>query len=126
MRDIRGNRISMIFQDPMMTLNPVLTIRTQMVETVLAHVDARGYSSLSLVGSSLGGMVSILAVYQGLNPKTMVLISPATDFKENHSKPRVEDCISNEFYLDTWKRDFYEMAGFIKVRTWLLVKGPRR
>ncbi len=37
MRDIRGNRISMIFQDPMMTLNPVLTIGTQMVETVLAH-----------------------------------------------------------------------------------------
>ena len=37
MRAIRGNRISMIFQDPMMTLNPVLTIKTQMVETVLAH-----------------------------------------------------------------------------------------
>ncbi len=37
MREIRGNRISMIFQDPMRTLNPVLTIRTQMVETVLAH-----------------------------------------------------------------------------------------
>ena len=37
MRKIRGNRISMIFQDPMMTLNPVLRIRTQMVETVLAH-----------------------------------------------------------------------------------------
>ena len=37
MREIRGNHISMIFQDPMMTLNPVLTIRTQMVETVLAH-----------------------------------------------------------------------------------------
>jgi peptide/nickel transport system ATP-binding protein len=37
MRDIRGNRISMIFQDPMMTLNPVLTIRTQMAETVRAH-----------------------------------------------------------------------------------------
>ena len=37
MRDIRGNRISMIFQDPMMTLNPVLTIGTQMVETILAH-----------------------------------------------------------------------------------------
>ena len=37
MRKIRGNRIGMIFQDPMMTLNPVLTIRTQMVETVLAH-----------------------------------------------------------------------------------------
>ena len=36
-RDIRGNRISMIFQDPMMTLNPVLTIGTQMTETLLAH-----------------------------------------------------------------------------------------
>jgi peptide/nickel transport system ATP-binding protein len=39
MRKIRGNRISMIFQDPMMTLNPVLTIGTQMKETVLAHMD---------------------------------------------------------------------------------------
>jgi peptide/nickel transport system ATP-binding protein len=37
LRKIRGNRISMIFQDPMMTLNPVLTIGTQMVETILAH-----------------------------------------------------------------------------------------
>lgn len=37
MREIRGNEISMIFQDPMMTLNPVLTIGTQMTETLLAH-----------------------------------------------------------------------------------------
>jgi peptide/nickel transport system ATP-binding protein len=37
MRDIRGNRISMIFQDPMMTLNPVLTIGTQVIETIVAH-----------------------------------------------------------------------------------------
>ncbi|KUJ96069.1 MAG: Oligopeptide/dipeptide ABC transporter, ATPase subunit [Desulfonauticus sp. 38_4375] len=37
MRSIRGNKISMIFQDPMMTLNPVLTIGTQMTETLLAH-----------------------------------------------------------------------------------------
>ncbi|UZP66525.1 ABC transporter ATP-binding protein [Desulfovibrio mangrovi] len=37
MRQVRGNRISMIFQDPMMTLNPVLTIGTQMVETLMAH-----------------------------------------------------------------------------------------
>ena len=37
MRAIRGNRIAMIFQDPMMTLNPVLRIDTQMIETVLAH-----------------------------------------------------------------------------------------
>jgi peptide/nickel transport system ATP-binding protein len=37
MRRLRGNRIAMIFQDPMMTLNPVLSIRTQMVEAVHAH-----------------------------------------------------------------------------------------
>ncbi|MEH6476091.1 MAG: ABC transporter ATP-binding protein [Sneathiella sp.] len=37
MRHIRGNRISMIFQDPMMTLNPVLTIGTQMTECLKAH-----------------------------------------------------------------------------------------
>ena len=37
MQKLRGNRIAMIFQDPMMTLNPVLRIDTQMIETVLAH-----------------------------------------------------------------------------------------
>ncbi len=37
MRQIRGNQISMIFQDPMMTLNPVFTIGFQMIETLLAH-----------------------------------------------------------------------------------------
>jgi peptide/nickel transport system ATP-binding protein len=38
LRDIRGKRIAMTFQDPMMTLNPVLRIDTQMVEAVQAHV----------------------------------------------------------------------------------------
>ena len=37
MQGLRGNRIAMIFQDPMMTLNPVLRVDTQMIETVLAH-----------------------------------------------------------------------------------------
>ncbi len=37
MRDLRGSKIAMIFQDPMMTLNPVLRIDTQMVEAVRAH-----------------------------------------------------------------------------------------
>jgi peptide/nickel transport system ATP-binding protein len=36
-RKIRGRDIAMIFQDPMMTLNPVLRVDTQMIETVLAH-----------------------------------------------------------------------------------------
>jgi peptide/nickel transport system ATP-binding protein len=36
-RHMRGNRIAMIFQDPMMTLNPVLRIDVQMIEAILAH-----------------------------------------------------------------------------------------
>ncbi|MEW6565356.1 MAG: ABC transporter ATP-binding protein [Spirochaetota bacterium] len=36
-RDIRGNKISMIFQDPMTSLNPFLKISTQMVETLVLH-----------------------------------------------------------------------------------------
>ena len=43
MRELRGSRIAMIFQDPMMTLSPVLRIDTQMIEAVQAHdkVDRR-------------------------------------------------------------------------------------
>lgn len=37
LRQLRGARIAMVFQDPMMTLNPVLRIDTQMVETMTAH-----------------------------------------------------------------------------------------
>jgi len=36
-RALRGDRIAMIFQDPMATLNPVLRVDTQMIETVQAH-----------------------------------------------------------------------------------------
>ena len=53
LRSLRGNEIAMVFQDPMMTLNPVMTIETQMVETVMAHSgvtarDARDRAVLSL------------------------------------------------------------------------------
>ncbi|MFO7729274.1 MAG: ABC transporter ATP-binding protein [Spirochaetia bacterium] len=37
LRNIRGNKISMIFQDPMTSLNPFLKISTQMVETIMLH-----------------------------------------------------------------------------------------
>ena len=36
-RELQGNRIAMIFQDPMATLNPVLRVDTQMIEAVKAH-----------------------------------------------------------------------------------------
>ena len=45
-RKLRGGRIAMIFQDPMMTLNPVLRIDTQMVEAVLAHQSVSHASAL--------------------------------------------------------------------------------
>jgi oligopeptide transport system ATP-binding protein len=38
-RDIRGGRISMIFQDPMTSLNPFLRISTQMIEGLMLHSD---------------------------------------------------------------------------------------
>ena len=37
MRTIRGNAIGMIFQDPMTSLNPVLTIEKQMIEPIMLH-----------------------------------------------------------------------------------------
>ncbi|MFO1139987.1 MAG: ABC transporter ATP-binding protein [Paracoccus sp. (in: a-proteobacteria)] len=53
LRELRGSRIAMIFQDPMMTLNPVLKIATQMIETVQAHkrvsrAEARAMSVAAL------------------------------------------------------------------------------
>ena len=39
LREIRGNEIAMIFQDPMTSLNPVHTIGKQLVEAVLLHQD---------------------------------------------------------------------------------------
>lgn len=57
MRHIRGNEVSMIFQDPMTSLNPFLRISTQMVETIRLHQDisrkdalAKSIEMLKLVG----------------------------------------------------------------------------
>jgi len=53
-RKLRGNRVAMIFQDPMMTLNPVLRIDTQMIEAVRAHHDVSRESALERCRESLG------------------------------------------------------------------------
>ena len=57
---MRGSRIAMIFQDPMMTLNPVLRIETQMIEAIQTHDSSvgkdearqRSRDALGLVGIS--------------------------------------------------------------------------
>ena len=46
MRDIRGNRIAMIFQEPMTSLNPVFTIGDQIGEAMRAHVRTRSSSDI--------------------------------------------------------------------------------
>ena len=57
MRDIRGNEISMIFQEPMTSLNPVLTVGRQIGETLRLHqglsprdAEKRAIEMLVLVG----------------------------------------------------------------------------
>ncbi|OPL11086.1 MAG: peptide ABC transporter ATP-binding protein [Firmicutes bacterium ML8_F2] len=57
MQFIRGNAISMIFQDPMTSLNPVLNIRTQLIESIRQHkkmskteANRRAVEVLDLVG----------------------------------------------------------------------------
>jgi peptide/nickel transport system ATP-binding protein len=57
LRRHRGRDIAMVFQDPMMTLNPVLRIDTQMIEAITAHerlsrraARARACAALAAVG----------------------------------------------------------------------------
>jgi len=57
MRGIRGNQISMIFQEPMTSLNPVFTVKNQLTESIRTHMKldrqatlARAVEMLALVG----------------------------------------------------------------------------
>jgi peptide/nickel transport system ATP-binding protein len=47
MRDVRGGRMAMIFQEPATSLNPVLTVGTQIAEVLARHADLHGAAARS-------------------------------------------------------------------------------
>ncbi len=99
-RSVRGNKIGMIFQDPMTSLNPVLTIGRQITEALQLHLGmnnsqarARAVELLELVGipsaadrlddyphQFSGGMRQRVMIAMGLscNPRLLIADEPTT------------------------------------------------
>jgi oligopeptide/dipeptide ABC transporter ATP-binding protein len=53
MRKVRGNKIAMIFQEPMTSLNPVFTIGEQIIEAVLLHQNVTGDQAVGIAVQAL-------------------------------------------------------------------------
>ena len=58
MRRIRGAKMAMVFQEPMTSLNPVLTLDRQLTETIQLHMGSRGQKLAGTPLSCSPGLVS--------------------------------------------------------------------